>query len=228
VDYLPLFIERTDDDWQHPGPRPQERPYFLFVGRLEHIKGLQTLIALWDQVPDSDLLVAGTGTCETELRAQAAGNLRIRFLGPQPQGQLGPLYYHALACLVPSITYETFGLICIEAFARKTPVIVRDLGGLPEVVASSQGGFVYRSDEELLEAIRRIASSPDLRAELGENGYRAFVGKWSCEAHLELYFDCLRKTARRKFGRVPWEEIQQEHDAQARNARASLACAAGY
>ncbi len=207
--HLPLFIDRVDGDWQEPGPRPQERPYFLFVGRLERIKGLHTLIALWERAPDCDLLVAGTGTCETELRARASGNPRIRFLGPQSQRQLGPLYYHALACLVPSITYETFGLTSVEAFARKTPAIVRDLGGLPEVIRESGGGFVYRTDEELLDALRRVASSPALRAELGENGYRAFVREWSREAHLERYFEFLRGAAVRKFGRVPWEGAEE-------------------
>jgi glycosyltransferase involved in cell wall biosynthesis len=209
VDYLPLFIDRADGDWQHPGPRPHERPYFLFVGRLEYIKGLQTLLALWERVHDYDLLVVGTGGYEAELRSQAAGNRRIRFLGPQPQRQLGPLYYHALACLVPSITYETFGLICLEAFARKTPAIVRDLGALPELIRDSQGGFVYRTDEELLLALRRIACT-ELRAELGENGYQAFVRSWSREAHLERYFGFLRKVALRKFGRVPWEDAGEE------------------
>ena len=68
VDYLPLFSDRVDGDWQHPGVRPQERPYFLFVGRLEYIKGLQTLIALWKRVPNHDLLVVGTGSYEAELR----------------------------------------------------------------------------------------------------------------------------------------------------------------
>ena len=51
----------------------------------------------------------------------AAANPRIRFLGPKSQKQLGALYYHANAVLVPSITYETFGLIIIEAFAGKRP-----------------------------------------------------------------------------------------------------------
>jgi glycosyltransferase involved in cell wall biosynthesis len=207
---LPHFIERVDADWQHPGPRPQERPYFLFVGRLEYIKGLQTLIPLWERLPDYDLLVAGTGSYEHVLRSRAAGNPRIRFLGPQSQRQLGPLYYHALASLVPSITYETFGLVCLEAFARKTPAIVRDLGALPEVIRDSQGGFIYRSDEELLDALHRVASSPDLRTELGEKGYQAFIRSWSREAHLKWYFNFLRNAALRKFGRVPWEEAKEE------------------
>jgi glycosyltransferase involved in cell wall biosynthesis len=204
VAHLPYFTDRADQDLQDPGPRP-ERPYFLFVGRLEYIKGLQTLIGAWDRVPEFDLLVAGTGAYEGQLRAIASSNPRIKFLGPRSQRELGALYYHARACLVPSITYETFGIISIEAFARRTPVIVRDLGALPEVVQDSGGGYCYRTDEELVAAMRRIAASTELRAELGGAGYRAFTRLWTKEAHLELYFGFLRECAERKFGHVPWE-----------------------
>jgi glycosyltransferase involved in cell wall biosynthesis len=209
VAHLPYFIDRVDDEWKSPAPRPQERPYFLFVGRLEKIKGLQTLIDLWEKVPDSDLLVAGTGEYEKVLRIQATANPRIKFLGALSQRDLGALYFHALACIVPSLTYETFGIIMVEAFARKTPVIVRDLGALPEVINDSQGGFVYRNDEELLAAIDRLATSPALRCELGQRGYSAFIQRWSREAHMDLYFNFLRKAALAKFGTVAWEKIRR-------------------
>jgi len=203
VAHLPNFIDRVDADWQDPAPRPQAAPYFLFVGRLELIKGLQTLIARWDQVPQ-DLLVAGTGAYEAELRAMAAGNPRIKFLGALSQRELGALYYHAIASIVPSITYETFGMASIEAFARKTPAIVRDLGGLPETLADSGGGFVYHTDEELLRAIGQVAASPALRNELGEKGYAGFLRSWCREAHLKSYFEYLNRAAQRKFGCAPW------------------------
>jgi len=198
VGHLPYFIDRVDRDWQQPKPRPQERPYFLFVGRLELLKGLQTLIAAWDRVPDYDLLVAGTGTDEAALRAQASSNPRVKFLGPLPQSELGSLYVHAVACLVPSVTYETFGIIIVEAFARKTPVIVRDLGALPEVIEESGGGFVYRTDDELLAAIGQLGVSPELRSELGQKGYEAFVRLWSREAHMRRYFDLLDEISHEK------------------------------
>jgi glycosyltransferase involved in cell wall biosynthesis len=204
VGYLPNFADRVDSDWQDPAPRPQEVPYFLFVGRLELIKGLQTLIALWDRIPKYDLLVVGTGSYEQVLRAMAAGNPRIKFLGAMPQRDLGALYYHALACIVPSVTYETFGMTNVEAFARKTPAVVRDLGALPELIQDSGGGFVYRTDEELLEALARIARSPGFRAELGQNGYNAFLHLWCREAHLRMYFDYLDRSAQKKFGSIPW------------------------
>ena len=204
VAHLPYFIERVDEEWQEPGPRPQERPYFLFVGRLETIKGLQTIIPLWEQVEGADLLIAGGGTQADVLRAAAAGNPRIRFLGPLSQKELGALYYHAAAVIVPSITYETFGMILIEAFARKTPVIARELGALPEVVEDSGGGFIYRTDAELLDAIEQLSRSPTLRDELGARGYRAFIESWTREAHLTRYFGYLESAATERLGTVPW------------------------
>jgi glycosyltransferase involved in cell wall biosynthesis len=200
VGVLPYFIDRADRDWQEPAPRPHARPYFLFVGRLEVIKGLQTLIQLWDQVPDYDLLVAGSGSYADELRRQAAGNALIRFLGPVSQRDLGALYYHALACIVPSVTFETFGVIIVEAFARKTPAIVRDLGALPEVIGDSGGGFIYRTDDELLDYICRLGQNPAERDELGGRGYDAFVRMWSREAHLRLYGELIESVEAGRHG----------------------------
>jgi glycosyltransferase involved in cell wall biosynthesis len=192
IAHLPFFTERADADWQRAGPSPHARPYFLFAGRLEYIKGVHTLIEAWKRPAGYDLLIAGSGSCEAQLRAAAASNSRIRFLGPKSQGDLGPLYRHALACLVPSIAYETFGMICIEAFARKTPVIVRDLGALREIVEDSGGGLVYRAERELPDLLDRIASSPRLREELGKEGYNSYLRWWTREAHVEAYFHVLR------------------------------------
>jgi glycosyltransferase involved in cell wall biosynthesis len=202
VDHLPYFMDRVDDQWRSPGPRPQERPYFLFVGRLEIIKGLQNLIALWNRCEfEWDLVIAGTGTSEAEFRRMAGANTRIRFLGPRSQRQLGSLYYHALACVVPSVTFETFGIINIEAFARKTPVIAHHLGALPEVIEDSGGGFTYRTEDELLQALSQIAGSPQLRNELGERGYHAFVQNWTREAHLDMYFRYIEACREKKRSR---------------------------
>lgn len=202
VAHLPYFLPRADSDWRNPEPRPVEEPYFLFVGRLEKIKGLDTLIDLWNRrrLPWK-LLIAGTGGAEPGLRAQAAGNANIQFVGLKSQRELGALYYHAIASIIPSVTYETFGMINIESFARKTPVIVRDLGALPEVVNDSNGGFIYRTDEELLNAMQSLADSPALRTRLGESGYQAFLRFWTPEAHLQLYWDFIDGAAEKRLGR---------------------------
>jgi len=206
VAHLPYFIDRADLDWKQPGPRPQEKPYFLFVGRLEQIKGLHTVLAAWKQVPDYDLLVVGAGNQAGELKELAADLPQVKFLGPKSQSELGALYFHAIATLVPSITYETFGIVIVESFARKTPVIVRDLGALPEVVNESQGGLVYQQDADLIENLHRLAKNPEKRNQLGLNGYHAFLNNWCRDAHLKMYFDLLNNISKEKFGVVPWGE----------------------
>ena len=213
IEPLPYFLDRADQDWQTPGPPPHSRPYFLFVGRLEKIKGAQELIPRFAGPGDYDLLISGSGAHEPELRRLAAESSRVKFLGWVPPDRLGAYYRHALAVLVPSLTYETFGIIIIEAFARKTPVIVRDLGALPEVVQDSGGGFVYSTPEELGRAMETLARQPSLRQETGEKGYQAFCRLWSAEPHLERYFHLLGEAACRKFGRVPWGCATTDHSA---------------
>jgi glycosyltransferase involved in cell wall biosynthesis len=89
---------------------------------------------------------------------------------------------------------------------RKAPVIARKLGALTEIVTESGGGRLFSSDAELLQAIQAIAQSRDERDRLGEQGYDAFVRRWSREAHMRRYYELLETTAQRALGRVPWNE----------------------
>lgn len=174
------------------------RPFFLFVGRLEYIKGVQNIIPVFKAQDEYDLLIAGEGSYREELESQAAGDPRIRFLGGQSQDRLAKLYESAIAVIVPSICYETFGIIVIEAFSRKTPVIVNDLGALPEVVEDSDGGFVYKDDAELKIAMDRLGNDRALRNQLGENGFSAFLKYWNEDAHIERYLGLVTELIERR------------------------------
>lgn len=170
-----------------------ERPYFLFVGRLEKIKGLQNLIPVFKTHQNYDLLVAGDGEYKNELTKLANDSANIKFLGKLEQNRLQNLYRGARAVIVPSVCYETFGIITIEAFAMKTPVIVNNLGALPEAVEDSGGGFIYNNESELIAAIKKLVENPALRDELGNKGYTAFLKYWNEDAHLAQYFDLIEK-----------------------------------
>lgn len=189
IRHLPYFLptpqnlEKTD--------APAARPFFLFVGRLEQIKGVQNLIPVFKKLPQYDLLIAGDGEYKNSLVEQAGDCPNIKFLGRLDQNALQNLYHSAIAVVVPSICYETFGIIIIEAFSRKTPVIVNNLGAMPEVIEDSNGGFVYNDEKELIEAMNKLAADSALRNELGENGYRAFLKFWNEESHLTQYFDLI-------------------------------------
>ncbi len=74
----------------------------------------------------------------------------------------------------------------------KTPVIVNNLGALPEVIQDSGAGFVYNNEDELIGAMEKLAEKPALRAALGEKGYQAYLKYWSEEAHIERYLNLIK------------------------------------
>lgn len=168
------------------------KPYFLFVGRLEKLKGLQTLIPIFRHYRDARLLIAGKGSYEPQLRKLTETD-NIRFLGQISRLQLQALYRNAVAVIVPSTCFEVFPLVIIEAFSQQTPVIVRNIGGMPEIVKESGGGFIYDTEEELLAAFERLLAEPVYRRVLGLSGYETYQQKWTPEAHLKSYFALIRE-----------------------------------
>jgi glycosyltransferase involved in cell wall biosynthesis len=177
-----------------------EKPYFLFVGRLEKLKGLHTLIPIFRHYRKVRLLIVGKGSYETRLRQLTEGSDNIHFLGYLPNHQLQPLYRKAIALIVPSICFENLPLVIIEAFQEQTPVIVRNLGGMPELVRVSEGGIIYDTEEELLAGMDQLVSSPSLRHDMGLRGYHAYLRNWTAEAYLERYFRLISEIQRKGRG----------------------------
>ena len=190
IRHLPPFLPGATMQPSGKTTRP-ERPYFLYVGRLERIKGVHTLLDVFRSYTDADLVVAGSGTQEQALRRQAADNARVRFLGRVQPTALASLYAGAVALIVPSVGYEVFPLVSLEAFAQRTPVIARRLGGLAEAVEDSGGGFLYRDERELIEAMETLRNDSGLREELGERGHASLQSRWSEQAHVERYLSII-------------------------------------
>lgn len=171
------------------------RPYFLFVGRLEVIKGVQDVIPLFGDDAPADLLIAGRGGYEPELRRLAEGRRRVRFLGQLSPEALTGLYEGAIALLAPSRCYEVFPMILLEAFREGTPVIARRLGPFPEVIEQSGAGLLFESEAELRAALEQLAGDAELRRTLGDSGRRAFEQYWSEEVVLQDYLRLIADVA---------------------------------
>jgi glycosyltransferase involved in cell wall biosynthesis len=194
---VPYFLADPEPGAAVPAfERLHARPYFLFVGRLEKIKGLDDVIPLFHDYEDADLLIAGDGNYEGRLRELAAGNPRVVFLGRVPFERLRAYYQHAVATVVPSVCYETFGIILIESFRQKTPVIARRLGPFPEIVERANGGELFASESELIAAMRRLQGDTDYRNRLAESAYRASIDVWSESAVIPRYLEVVESFGR--------------------------------
>lgn len=176
-------------DQAEEGESPHGRPYFFFSGRLEEAKGLQSVLPLFRRFPGADLLVAGAGSLETQLKSEGGGN--IVFLGQLSPHSLAPYYRHAVATIVPSLCYETFGLVLVESLRSGTPVIARDIGPFPDIVTRSGGGILYRTDEDLLAAMHRLKDDPDDNAAMGARGRAAFLKYWQDEVTTDKYLQTI-------------------------------------
>ncbi len=128
---------------RHEFAEPHEQ-LVLLVGRLVYEKGFQlaldALPGVIERVGNVRFLVAGSGTHEAELKAQASRlglHQHGTFLGWIGDDVLHSLYRIADLCVVPSI-YEPFGLVALEAMASGCPCIVADTGGLREVVPGGE------------------------------------------------------------------------------------------
>lgn len=191
MEVLPHFVPAPEPIAAMDPPHP--RPYFLFVGRLERLKGLQRVIPRMERVPGADLLIAGDGEYAADLRRLAARSPQVEFLGRVPERALDRLYRDAIAVVIPSVGFETFGMVALEAFRQSTPVIARRLGALPEIVAESDAGFCFDDDDEMTQAMARLASDRALRDRLGRAGLDAFQARWTEGRHLERYFSLIER-----------------------------------
>jgi glycogen(starch) synthase len=143
----------------------------LLVGRLVYEKGFQIALEAMPRVikdvGDVRFLVAGAGTHEQQLRAQATKlglDSHGTFLGWIGDDVLHSLYRISDLTVVPSI-YEPFGLVALEAMACGCPCLVADTGGLREVVPHDEVGLRFRSRDPA--SLARVAARVLTDDELG-------------------------------------------------------------
>jgi glycosyltransferase involved in cell wall biosynthesis len=177
---------------------PHSRPYFLFVGRLERLKGLEDVIPAFAPYEGADLVIVGEGTDEHRLRRLAAGNPRVLFKGRASGAELDRYYRHAVALIVPSRGFETFGIVVIEAFRHGTPVLARRIGALPELVDASGGGELFDTAAELTAGMNWLQTDPERRARLSANAVAAFHERWSESAVVPQYLEIVRSASERR------------------------------
>lgn len=162
-----------------PAARPvKQSNRLLYVGRLEHVKGVDILIRAMTKVaaaiPSVHLTVVGDGNVRQELEKYTDDhnlNKNITFKGWVENAQVLRYYYDTSAFVIPSIWPENLPTVCIEALAAGRPVIGSRTGGIPELVNDGKTGRIVEPEDpnELASAIESVLGRKDL-------------AKWSTQA----------------------------------------------
>jgi D-inositol-3-phosphate glycosyltransferase len=179
----------------------------LFVGRIEPLKGIDTLLRAMsilrerhpDAVKNTCVAIIGGDPWADDLDAEMARlhDLRqeleihdlVTFLGAKDQ-EILPYYYAAAEMVVMPSHYESFGMVALEAMAMGTPVIASEVGGLAHLVQHGENGFHVpsRDPEALAARILQLLEDRTLRMKLGEQA-RAYARDYDWDSIARRMFD---------------------------------------
>jgi phosphatidylinositol alpha-mannosyltransferase len=184
---------------------PDRKLNILFVGRLDKRKGfpylLEAFIKIKPDYPNLQLSVVGpfeAKACQPYQKlAQAQGVTDIEFMGYVSPEQLPNFYHSADIFCAPSIGFESFGIVLLEAMAAGVPIVASDIAGYRAVISDGQEGLLVppAQPEALAQALRQLLDQPDRRRQMGQSGrLRAHQFSWNLVVHqvLEVYKDALQ------------------------------------
>jgi D-inositol-3-phosphate glycosyltransferase len=185
VDVSHFYPIPSDEAKMYVGLKPDDR-MILFVGRIEPLKGVDTLIQAMSCVqmkqdkPVHLAIIGGDPAASPQEMSAEMARLQklcddlavgqtVVFLGKRDQDRL-PYYYSAAELLVMPSHYESFGMVALEAMACGTPVIASEVGGLAYLVRDGETGFTIpdQEPEALCEKISWLLSDRDLHATMSE------------------------------------------------------------
>lgn len=192
-------------------PLSEEREFVIGTVRsMDESYGIDVLIRafrlLTERHPDAPckLVLVGGGTRENEYKrlAQRLGlGARVDFAGRVPHERV-PEYLRSFSVFAALSRRESFGVAVLEASACGIPVVVTNVGGLPEVVADGQTALMVSPDDEIEAAgcFERLLLSPSLRNSLGQAGQRWVRRRfeWNRTARVmeTLYDEVISKSSR--------------------------------
>jgi len=186
-----VFAPHGLSDWAEGAPTPGRALRFLFVGRLESRKGIDTLLAAAPDVlrrfPAARLDIVGDDSIEDgkyKARFLSKGELadRVTFHG-RVEEEVLRAHYRACDVLVAPSRYESFGLVYVEGMIFGKAVIGGRAGGGPEVIEEGVTGLTVAPGDiaGLAEAMTRLAADADLRRAMGEAGRRRYEERFRDE-----------------------------------------------
>ncbi len=162
------------------------------VKKLERKYGIDILIRafgiLAEQNDRIELHIVGNGSEKErllDLRRTSRHPDRITFHRAIPNDEV-PVFLRSLDVFVVPSRSEGFGVAAVEASSVGLPVVVSDVGGLPEVVEHEKTGLVVKSEDPgaLAEAIGRLARRPNERIEFGAAGRRKVKSEYDWDANV--------------------------------------------
>lgn len=177
-----------------------DKKIIFFGGRLNYAKGIEHLIKsvklLAERREDILLLIAGQANDDVlNLIKKLDLKEKILITGWLENKDLLCAYALAEMVVFPSLCFDTFGLMNLEAMAMKKPVIASCFGGPKEIVNDGETGYVINplNIENMAEKIEDLLNNSEKAKKMGEAGCQRIVEKFNLEKEVKKYLETLEK-----------------------------------
>jgi glycosyltransferase involved in cell wall biosynthesis len=170
--------------------------YAVFVGRLSHEKGVETLLQAWRLVDGLvPLVVIGDGPQAPAVAAAAKDIPGITWLGRRDSEETLRSIRDATCLVFPSECYETFGRAIVEAFAAATPVVAAGHGAAAELVTDGVTGLHFRpgNPSDLAAKILRLHGDALLQTRMRAAARQEFEARYTAGVNYRLLLDIYRR-----------------------------------
>ena len=167
--------------------------YVGYAGRISPEKGASTFIESANKCRNIPFRIAGDYQRMPDLFSSATNN--VEFLGHLNKETLEKFYKDCRIFVMPSVWYEGFPGVVIEAMLSGKPVICSRIGGLPEIVEEGKTGLLFEPGNacDLTEKIRYLWERPELCQEMGNAGRAKVLNKYSPEIYYGRLMDVYKK-----------------------------------
>jgi glycosyltransferase involved in cell wall biosynthesis len=163
-----------------------DAPVVAFIGQQVPHKGVDMIMeampAIWREQPQTCLLIAGSKTTYSAViqhwldNLPAAQQAQVALIHNFREEEKPDLFAAADLVLYPS-AHESFGIVFIEAWSARKPVVGVNVGAVPSVIDDKKDGLLieHRNVANLTQAVLTLLDQPNLRREMGQAGYQKVV-----------------------------------------------------
>lgn len=184
--------------WRPETQEKEKKAQYIYIGRLDILKGIRVLLEAWKEIPDKKLLICGSGPEKEWIEQYIQKNQmnQVQIMGQLPHEEVLQLLAESQGMVMPTLCYEGQPMVIMESYAAGTPVIASALGNVVNIVIPGITGWHFTPGDakSLKEAVKKLENTEKWDI---ETVYEKYYAPESNYEKLKQIYDCALNSSTR-------------------------------